>query len=159
MRILFVCMGNICRSPAAECVFVDRLAGAGLDGEIFVDSAGTTAFHTGEPPDPRMQKALQSRNYQVRGRARPVTAEDYRKFDLILAMDRANLRDLEARRPVDASATIKLFGAYCGKTPGAEVPDPYYGGEAGFARVMDMLEDGSDALLAEIQQSRPPRPS
>lgn len=154
VKILFVCMGNICRSPAAECVFVSLLEKAGMLDKVLVDSAGTTAYHTGDPPDQRMQAELRRRHYPVRGKARPVTAADYTQFDLILAMDEANLRDLQTRRPAGKSpANVQLFGQYCPNFPNAEIPDPYYGGEDGFGHVVDMLEDGCQALLNELRES------
>ncbi|MCH8474523.1 MAG: low molecular weight phosphotyrosine protein phosphatase [Opitutales bacterium] len=153
IRILFVCMGNICRSPAAECVFHQVLEEAGLSEQVEIDSAGTTAFHTGEPPDHRMQKELKKRNIPVFGNARPVGAKDFAVFDLILAMDEDNYRSLQKTSPgKEAIGELKKFGDFCKKTPQADVPDPYYGGRDGFAKVVDMLEDGSHALLEWVKE-------
>lgn len=152
-RVLFVCMGNICRSPAAECVFAHQLRQAELADVVDCDSAGTIGYHAGNPPDPRMRRALQARLIPVNGAARPVTEADLAQFDLILAMDRANLEDL---RKLDTTGqyaqNIRLFGEFCRKTPDADVPDPYYGGEDGFETVLDMLEDGVGEVLSFIEQ-------
>ncbi len=146
-------MGNICRSPAAECVFAHRIKQADLADVVDYDSAGTIGYHAGNPPDPRMKRALEARGIPVNGAARPVTAADLKEFDLILAMDRENLNDL---RELDATGkyahSIRLFGEFCTKTPAADVPDPYYGGEDGFETVLDMLEDGMDEVLGYIEQ-------
>ncbi|MCC5788185.1 MAG: low molecular weight phosphotyrosine protein phosphatase [Opitutales bacterium] len=152
IRILFVCMGNICRSPAAECVFQKTLEEAGLSGQVEIDSAGTTAFHTGEPPDHRMQQELKKRKVPVFGSARPVGVEDFETFDLVLAMDEDNYRSLQKTSPgKGAKAELKKFGDFCKKTPQADVPDPYYGGRDGFAKVVDMLEDGAQSLLEWVK--------
>ncbi len=152
-RVLFVCMGNICRSPAAECVFRKRLKDEGLDGRVGCDSAGTIGYHTGSPPDGRMRDELSRRGYPVNGRARGLSAADLREFDLILAMDRENLADLRGLAERDgAGADIRLFCEFCREHDHEEVPDPYYGGRAGFRTVADLIEDGCDGLLAEIRQ-------
>ncbi|MCC5840677.1 MAG: low molecular weight phosphotyrosine protein phosphatase [Opitutales bacterium] len=153
-RVLFVCMGNICRSPAAECVFRHYVAQTDLDGRVLADSAGTIGYHEGDPPDARMQRELRQRSIQVSGRARAVTKGDFQEFDLILAMDEQNLENL--RNLGGAAATpdrLRLFGDFCQQHPGTEVPDPYYGGSDGFAHVVDMLEDGMPQLLAHIRES------
>ncbi len=151
-RILFVCMGNICRSPAGECVMRHLLRDDPLRELVECDSAGTLGYHTGESPDPRMSQALRDRGITVLGRARQVSQDDLEKFDLILAMDRDNLRYLH---DLDAQGKYRdkmgLFGSYCQKTPGAEVPDPYYGGAEGFERVLDMLEDGCSQLMGKLR--------
>ncbi|MEM9284661.1 MAG: low molecular weight protein-tyrosine-phosphatase [Pseudomonadota bacterium] len=142
--VLFVCLGNICRSPAAEGVFRDRAAAAGLD--VTVDSAGTGAWHAGEPPDRRMIAAAARRRYDLSAqRARQVDDGDGYSFDYILAMDASNLSDLRDRALPDWTATVRML------YPGRDVPDPYYGGEQGFETVLDMLEEGVDALIEEIK--------
>lgn len=124
-----------------------------MASEVEIDSAGTTAFHTGEPPDHRMQQELKKREIPVFGRARPVEKKDFETFDLVLAMDEDNYRSLKRTRPCGESrAQLKKFGDFCQKTPQADVPDPYYGGLGGFAKVVDMLEDGSEALLAWVKE-------
>lgn len=147
-RLLFVCMGNICRSPAAEEV-MNRLAGeAGLIGRLHVDSAGTGGWHAGEAPDPRMTAAAARRGYELSGRSRQVTASDFHRFDLIVCMDGQNLRDLQAFTPDGGHrASVRLFCEFCTQHDDEEVPDPYYGGDAGFQRVLDLVEDGCHGLL------------
>lgn len=151
MNVLFVCLGNICRSPAAEAVFRHKIGKAGLAERITVDSAGTGDWHAGKAPDRRMCQAAARRGYDLSAlRARQVEPVDFSRFDLILAMDQANLRDLEAQCPVDASAEVDLFlRRYRGERH--EVSDPYYGGEEGFEDVLNLIEIASDALLAELR--------
>ena len=152
MRVLFVCLGNICRSPTAEGVMRHRLQQAGLAAQVAVDSAGTAAWHIGKAPDPRTCAAAAQRGYRLHElRARQVQAEDFARFDLILAMDCANLQDLQAMRPGNSQAELDLYlRRYALEED--EVPDPYYGGEEGFERVLDLLERASDELLAEIRR-------
>lgn len=150
VSILFVCMGNICRSPTAEGVFRKLAADAGLDGKLLIDSAGTHAYHTNEPADRRAREAATRRGYSLDGiRARRVSEEDFDYFDLILAMDEDNLRILEDRAPARSRAALKLFLSYAG-SDATEVPDPYYGGAVGFERVLDLIEDASQGLLREL---------
>lgn len=145
-------MGNICRSPAGECVFKHIISREGLDELIQVDSAGTIGFHTGEAPDPRMREEGQMRDISITGAARQIASSDLSKFDLILAMDKSNLQHL---RQLDKnnrnSKKLKLFCDYVTKSYHREVPDPYYGGEEGFKLVMDLLEDGCEKLLDELR--------
>ncbi|MBN2905767.1 MAG: low molecular weight phosphotyrosine protein phosphatase [Rhodobacteraceae bacterium] len=145
-RILFVCLGNICRSPTAQGVF-ERLADqAGLD--IAVDSAGTGGWHVGNPPDARATREAAKRGYDLSGlRARQAGAADFTAFDLILAMDRANLAALERMRPAGNTTPVRLFLDY-GDSPHDEVPDPYY--EGGFDLVLDLVEEASRGLLADL---------
>lgn len=152
MRILFVCLGNICRSPTAEGVFRQRVCAAGLGGRIHIDSAGTGDWHVGKAPDIRTRRAARLRGYDLDAlRARQVCREDFSRFDLILAMDRSNLLDLQAIRPRESAAELDLYlRRYALEED--EVPDPYYGGEEGFERVLDLLERASDELLAEIRR-------
>lgn len=150
-RLLFVCLGNICRSPIAEGVFAHLAAQAGKGDLFTVDSAGTGAWHIGDPPDPRAVAAAARRGIDLSGqRARQLRAEDFDAFDLLLAMDRDNLSELLASAPAAYSGRVRLFldGA---PEPGVrEVPDPYYGGRDGFEEVLDLAEAGARALLARL---------
>lgn len=153
VRVLFVCMGNICRSPTAEAVFRRCVEAAGLDREIYIDSAGTHDYHIGEPPDSRTQRAARQRGYDMSARrGRQVRRSDFGDFDYVLAMDNANLSTLQHLRPDNAHGELGLFLDYATRHDEREVPDPYYGGEAGFERVLDMAEDASDGLLRHIRQ-------
>jgi len=155
-RILFLCMGNICRSPAAHCVFQHLVDQAGLTGQFEVDSAGTIGFHAGEEPDGRMQDAMRKRRIPVIGRSRRLTEADLAHYDLILAMDRDNLRDARALDPDKRfREKIRLFCQYCSEHTETEVPDPYYGGVHGFENVLDLVEDGCRGLLDALH---PPKP-
>ncbi len=150
--VLFVCMGNICRSPTAEGVFRHVVSKAGLAGRVRVDSAGTHAYHVGEPADRRAQKAAERRGFTMDGiRARRVRGEDFTAFDYILAMDRDNLELLRAQAAVEHHEKIRLFLEFSGSGE-AEVPDPYYGGAAGFERVLDLVEDAAHGLLETLRQ-------
>lgn len=151
MRILFVCLGNICRSPAAEGVLRHLLEERGLDGEIHVESAGTGAWHVGEPADERMREAASDRGYELTSRARQITADDLDHFDLIVAMDRDNLEGV--RRLGSGRATVKLLSDFLdGDAHPDEVPDPYFGGARGFETVLDMLEAAMEGILAEVRR-------
>ncbi|MGB2248176.1 MAG: low molecular weight protein-tyrosine-phosphatase [Alcanivorax sediminis] len=153
VSVLFVCLGNICRSPTAEVVFRDRVKAAGLEDHILIDSAGTGDWHIGRAPDPRTQDAAAGRGYDMsRLRARQVTVADFDKFDVVLAMDDANLADLQAMQPAHSSVTLKRFLDYAAHRPEREVPDPYYGGEDGFAEVLNLVEEGAEALLEALQE-------
>lgn len=150
--VLFVCMGNICRSPAAEIVFRQRVVEAGLADRIQIDSAGTIGYHTGNGPDPRMAATLKSRGYTISGRARQVTAGDLDRFDLVLAADEENLADLRRLangRPTKAE--IRLLVDFCRHHQAPRVPDPYYGGQKGFEEVADLVEDACEGLLEWIR--------
>jgi len=150
-QVLFVCLGNICRSPTAEAVFRHKAAVAELDVDI--DSAGTGAWHQGELPDPRAREAGGNRGYSFAGQtARAVTIKDFEDFDLILAMDQRNLSNLTAQSPAHTRSKIKLFLEY-GRSTENEVPDPYYGGPDGFEHVLNLIEDASDGLIEVLQQS------
>ncbi|MBA1213263.1 low molecular weight protein-tyrosine-phosphatase [Pseudomonas oryzihabitans] len=149
LRILFVCMGNICRSPTAEGILRAKLDAAGLAEAVELDSAGTGDWHVGKAPDARAIQAAAGRGYDIGDlRARQVTADDFQRFDLILAMDQDNLAWLKQLRP-GTGAVPELFLARQGLAVD-EVPDPYYGGAAGFARVLDLLESACDGLVAEV---------
>jgi len=153
-RILFVCMGNICRSPTAEGVFRTMAMAAGVAVEV--DSAGTGGWHVGEAPDQRATAAAAQRGVDLSTqRARQARISDFHEFDHILAMDRDNLEDLTAIMPPDARAELRLFLDYAPDQPVREVPDPYYGGPQGFERVLDLIEAASAGLLARIVSIRP----
>lgn len=150
-RVLFVCTGNICRSPTAEGVFRHLIREAGLAHAIESASAGTHGYHVGDPPDPRTLAAAMRRGFDLSGqRARKVKTEDFHVFDLILAMDRDHFAHLESLRPNAARAEIKLFLDYHTDRTRMDVPDPYYGGPDGFEQVLDMIEHASRALLSQI---------
>jgi protein-tyrosine phosphatase len=146
IRVLAVCLGNICRSPAAEGVLLAHLRRRGLEDVVAVDSAGTAAYHVGEPADARMMQAAERRGYALPSVGRAVRDEDFGEFDLILAMDRQNLADLNQRGTGD----VRLLGEFVPGDEVPEVPDPYYGGDAGFERVLDLIESAMPALLDEL---------
>jgi protein-tyrosine phosphatase len=153
--VLFVCMGNICRSPTAEGVFRRLHRELAPDLELHIDSAGTHAYHIGEPPDARSQAAAKVRGVDISGhRGRQVQAEDFHDFDYVLAMDAANLRRLQALRPGQSRAELRLLLEYSPEATHREVPDPYYGGTGGFEAVLDLVEQGGRGLLAEILRRR-----
>lgn len=147
--VLFVCWGNICRSPAAEGVLRHALAERGLEGAVDVESAGTISYHQGEPPDERMRQAAAARGWDLQGASRPVETEDFDRFDLIVAMDSKNLADLQGLEG-QAAARVRLFSDFLPAGSPEDVPDPYYGGERGFDRVLDLLELGMPSLLEEL---------
>jgi len=152
IKVLFVCRGNLCRSPMAEGVFRGQVAQAGLDGLIAIDSAGTHDYHVGEPPDPRAQQAAGRRGYDLSLlRGRQVARADLSEFDYVLAMDATNLRALERLCPSQHAHKLKLFMEFGANVALREVPDPYYGGEQGFERVLDMVEEASQGLLAHLR--------
>lgn len=158
MRVLFVCLGNVCRSPTAEGVFRRLLEARGLADRVEVDSCGTGAWHIGEAPDARAQAAAARRGVTLSAlRARQLEAADFARFDYLLAMDHDNLAVLEARRPADCQAHIGLFLDFAGR-PEQTVPDPYYAGEAGFEEVLDLVEAAARGLLAEIETRLEPAP-
>ena len=153
-RILFVCMGNICRSPTAEGVMRGLLREQGLEDAVEVDSAGTGDWHAGAPPDARATAAARSRGVTLEGAARVVARRDFDDFDLILAADRGNLRDLRAVAPEGARARIHLLREFDPDSSGApdlDVPDPYYGGPDGFEHVLDLVESACRGLLDALR--------
>jgi protein-tyrosine phosphatase len=148
VRILFVCMGNICRSPAGEGVLAQLVADAGLSDQIKIDSAGTLGMHAGNPPDSRMRAAAAKRGYELTSRARQVTAADLEAFDLILVMDKDNHRNVNKLAQTDAQRErVRMFSSFCKNHLEHEVPDPYYGASQGFEYVLDLLEDGCAGVL------------
>jgi protein-tyrosine phosphatase len=152
VSVLFVCMGNICRSPTAEGVFRHHVAEAGLDHLFEIDSAGTHAYHVGEPPDRRAQEAATRRGFSlVDIRARRVAEDDFERFRHIIAMDEDNLVMLREQADPAQRDKIRLFLEF-GSGPETEVPDPYYGGAKGFERVLDLVEDASRGLLELLRQ-------
>jgi protein-tyrosine phosphatase len=151
-RILFVCMGNICRSPTAEGMLRKRLDEAGLADRVEVDSCGTGDWHVGAPPDDRAIQAAADRGVDLGGlRGRQLALEDFAHFDEILVMDADNLERVLDREPAGSRAQISRLLHYAGK-PGQDVPDPYFGGEAGFQQVLDQLELAVEGLLASLRQ-------
>ncbi|MBX3666340.1 MAG: low molecular weight phosphotyrosine protein phosphatase [Burkholderiales bacterium] len=150
-RVLFVCMGNICRSPTAEGVFRRLVEAEGLAGRIHIDSAGTHDYHIGDPPDARAQAAAARRGYDLSQlRARQVTRADFTAFDYVLAMDEHNRGLLLQQCPPEHRAKVRLFLEFAAGEVPAEVPDPYYGGPQGFEQVLDLVENAARGLLCEI---------
>jgi protein-tyrosine phosphatase len=153
MKILFVCMGNICRSPTAEGVFRHYLGRQAPGLDLLLDSAGTHDFHVGEPPDPRTVRAAARRGIDLAGlRARQVQDADFEQFDLILAMDPLNRATLLDRSPPGCHPRIRLLLEFAPQAGRLDVPDPYYGGDAGFEEVLDLVDAAAPGLLAEIRQ-------
>lgn len=146
--ILFVCMGNICRSPTAEGVFRKLVSIAGRDSEFEIDSAGTTSYHVGNLADSRMRSVAQERGYSLESIARRITLADFDRFDLIVTMDDANFYDVSAMKSGSRAAIVRMCD-YCEVFDETEVPDPYYGGEEGFHTVIDILEDACANLLRQ----------
>jgi protein-tyrosine phosphatase len=152
VRVLFVCMGNICRSPLAQGVLENVLRREGLQGEVFVDSAGTGSWHAGSPPDERAQRSASSRGLDLSSqRARQIAREDCESFDYILTMDEANYRTVAAL--CRGRAEVRPFLDFAGGSPETEVPDPFYGGPEGFEHVLDLVEAASEGLLEDIKKN------
>jgi protein-tyrosine phosphatase len=152
-KVLFVCMGNICRSPTAQGVFRKMIAEAGLESTVQVESAGTHGYHVGEPPDARAQQAAKRRGVEIADlRARQVTQDDFRDFDLILAMDWENLALLQQQCPKAHKHKLHLLMRFAGEHDAATVPDPYYGGPEGFNTVLDYVEDACQGLIEVVRK-------
>lgn len=152
VRILFVCTGNICRSPTAEGVFRQLAARAGHDGAIETDSVGLTGWHIGDPPDRRAIEAAARRGIDISDlRARQLIQADFADFDLLLAMDHSHLRELERRAPKEHAGKIRLYMEAASGAVAPDVPDPYYGSAEGFDHVLDMIEEGGRAWLRELE--------
>lgn len=154
VKILFVCMGNICRSPIAQGVFEDLVRSEGLQEQIISDSAGTLSYHAGSPPDRRARKAASARGIDLESqRARQITPEDMREFDYVVVMDRGNYEEvLPLARRDGASARFGMFLDYAPELEEDEIPDPYFGDGDGFERAMDLAEAASKGMLADIKQ-------
>lgn len=156
ISVLFVCMGNMCRSPTAEAVFGRYVAEAGLGKRILIESAGTHVSHSGDPPDERAKRAAAKRGYDMsRCRTRPLHSKDFQRFEYLLAMDERNLDVLTRECPAEHAGKLGLIMSY--GTPGQvlSVPDPYYGGAQGFERVLDLVEDAAQGLLRQLRQRHP----
>lgn len=153
VRVLFICMGNICRSPLAHGLFLHRVREEGLADRVEVDSAGTHAYHVGEPPDRRSQETARRRGVDLsEQRARKVEVSDFEAYDYLLAMDRENLANLRAICPPALHPKVRLFMEFAPELGVHEVPDPYYGGASGFERVYDLVEAATHGLLADIRE-------
>jgi protein-tyrosine phosphatase len=151
--LLFLCMGNICRSPTAHGVFRDLVNARGLHQHIQIDSAGTHNYHPGSPPDARSQKHAIKRGYDLSDlRARQISDLDYEKYDLLLAMDWDNLALAQENCPPEHHRKLRRLTEFCKSHQAAVVPDPYYGGDAGFEHVLDLIEDACEGLLEHVQQ-------
>jgi protein-tyrosine phosphatase len=153
VSVLFICMGNICRSPTAEGVFRDKVKQAGLNVDIHIDSAGTHDYHVGNPPDSRAQDAARGRGYDLSDlRGRQVNKQDFEVFDYILAMDKDNLSLLLKNCPAHQQHKVRRLLSFSQRFHNLDVPDPYYGGRDGFDNVLDMVEDAALGLIAAIKQ-------
>lgn len=157
VSVLFVCLGNICRSPTAEGVFRALCQEQGVADHTRIDSAGTANWHAGKPPDTRAVLAAKGRGVDISNlRARQATAADFYDFDFVIAMDDSNVEDLEILRPVDASAELHRFLAFAGSDAPRGVPDPYYGGDEGFEQVLDLITEASRGLLNHLRTADRP---
>jgi len=153
MRILLVCLGNICRSPTAKAALREALIEAGMDGRVEVDSAGTGDWHVGQPPDQRMTAAASKVGLHLDGQARTIRAEDFDTADLILVMDRSNLSDVLAIAPTpEARGKVRLFRSFDPNADHDEVPDPYYGGTDGFTAVVGIVRDAARGVVRELRR-------
>ncbi|QKJ67612.1 low molecular weight phosphotyrosine protein phosphatase [Deefgea piscis] len=151
-KVLMICTGNICRSPTADGVLRHKVLAQHLAGQIEVDSAGTQSYHVGEAPDRRAQKHALRRGYDLSAlRARQVNAMDFAEYDLILAMDKSHLAYLKQHCPVNHQHKLRLFMTFATQSSEREVPDPYYGGDAGFELVLDLIEDACDGILQSLR--------
>jgi len=158
IKVLFVCMGNICRSPMAEGMFRHAIKEAGLENQVHIDSAGTHSYHVGSPPDPRAQQAIRKRGIDISGqRSRQVTEQDLAEYDYILVMDGANHNHLIRRASAAHKSKIRRLLSFSKKYPNLDVPDPYYGGNEGFEENLDMIHDAVQNLVREISQDAQPQ--
>ena len=158
-RVLFVCMGNICRSPTAEGVFRKLLAEQAPELDVEIDSAGTHGYHDGAPPDPRACRAAERRGVDLKPlRARRVTERDFERFELLLAMDEQNLEFLLEVCPPEFRSRVRLLLEFAPHLERREVPDPYYGGSTGFEHVLDLVEEAAAGLLEHLRNTPPPPP-
>jgi protein-tyrosine phosphatase len=156
-RVLFVCMGNICRSPTAEGVFRKLLEERAPELDVLVDSAGTHAYHVGEPPDPRAQRAALRRGVDLSAqRARRVTEQDFVHFELVLAMDEQNREALLEICPSEHRGRVRLLLEFAPQAGRSDVPDPYYGGSSGFEHVLDLVEEAAVGVLEHLRRTQPP---
>jgi len=156
-QVLFVCLGNICRSPTAHGLFQHKVEHAGLSDTVHIESAGTGAWHVGKSPDARAQAKAAERGYDLSHiRARQVAPSDFERFDYILAMDESNLDDLQRMAPANFPGQLRLFLDFSDQVAQREVPDPYYGGDQGFERVLDLVERACDGLLHDIRNKGKP---
>jgi protein-tyrosine phosphatase len=154
VKVLFVCLGNICRSPTAEGAFRKLVENAGLSKRIQIDSAGTANWHQGRAPDPRTIAAARKRGMDLSAlRARAIKLSDFNEFDYMLAMDEDNLANLKSLKPAGYNGYLGLFLAFSSQTAYLEVPDPYHGGSEGFELVLDLIEDAAVGLLESIQKN------
>ena len=152
MRLLFVCLGNICRSPTAEGVMRALVAREGMEGAVQIDSAGTGAWHVGSAPDQRASEAARARGIELGGTARQVRPEDFFDFDLLLAMDGENMRELRQQAPGEAErAKVRLLREFDSDGSALDVPDPYYGASGGFEEVFEIVQAACEGLLAQIR--------
>jgi protein-tyrosine phosphatase len=147
--VLFVCLGNICRSPAGEGLLQHSIDTRQLQGDIEIDSAGTIGYHTGKPADHRMRIAALNRGVELLSQSRKITVEDLHSFDLVIAMDRENLADIQRMTP-EPTAELKLLSDFLGDNWPSDVPDPYYGGDEGFEYVLDMIEAACPSIIDSI---------
>lgn len=155
IRVLFVCLGNICRSPTAEGVFRDLIAREGLSDKIATDSCGTSGWHKGEPPDNRAREEATRRGIKIDDlKSRETRNSDFSDFDFIIAMDDNNFKTLTAMSPAEHASKIHMFLAFAPDVSITQVPDPYYGGTDGFANVFDMIDAASHGLLSHIRDTR-----
>lgn len=158
-KVLFVCMGNICRSPMAEGLFRHAVKQVGLEGQVQIDSAGTHSYHVGSPPDARAQQATQKRGIDISGqRSRLVNDKDFAEYDYLLVMDGANHAHLVRRAPAEHQSKIRRLLSFSRKYPNLDVPDPYYGGIQGFEENLDMIQDAVSHLVREIESRQGKRP-
>ncbi len=152
LKVLFVCMGNICRSPSAEAVMNEYIAKEGLSDKVICDSAGTISFHAGEPADSRMRQHASQRNYNLTSISRQIKSSDFQDFDYIVGMDDENMYNMKSFLPdAELAGKMSKMTDYCSNENPGYVPDPYYGGSDGFEHVLDLLEDACNGLLNHIR--------